>query len=90
MTDTEHYRANPHKMFERGEPIKTVQEAVGLILAGEWLFFRHKPIHPSWASGWGVSAIRSWIGAGYLRRATLTDHGRKVIEKRKAKQEPQP
>jgi len=66
--------SRPRK-FRPGEPFPNTREAVNAILNGEWVYHRHKPMHPSWASGWSVGLIRGFVGRGDLRRAIITEYG---------------
>jgi hypothetical protein len=54
-------------MYLPGEPITTVQWAVELILAGDYLMFRGKPMHPAVLANWSINQLRSAIRGGWLR-----------------------
>ena len=50
------------KTFERGEPIKTLDQ----FLDQEFVQFMHKVYHRGWAHGWSIRYICNLIKAGRL------------------------
>lgn len=59
------------RKYIQGEQIKSPQEAIGLILAGEYLFFQHKVIHPGFFLSWQVRLLVQSCHGGRIRRAIL-------------------
>ena len=57
-----------HK-FKPGRKIKSLARFAALMKAGAWIYYRHKPTHPGWATGWPFRTVLSAIRAGYLREA---------------------
>lgn len=64
-----------------GEPFANVHEAVDWILAGNYTFFRHKPMHSSWVGSWSLITIRNIIRpGGALRRAIINPDWQEPIK----------
>ena len=57
------------RKFTPGREVRTVGEAVRLILGGRWLYFRNKPLSPKWLANWSLCQITAAVGQGWLRVA---------------------
>lgn len=51
---------------QRGEAFNNTYELLEWLERGYWIYFRHKPTHPSWALGWQLWTIKRAIQGGYL------------------------
>ena len=63
------------RKFREGDVIATVEEAVGRIMAGEYLICRGKPMHSSWLSNQSLWLIASTVRRGDFRVAVKTSEG---------------
>lgn len=60
------------RKYIHGAHFASAIEAARWILQGKWTMFHHKPVHPSWASGWTLTTLRSVTGPrGCLRQARI-------------------
>lgn len=57
------------RKWERGDKITDPMKAVIYIVAGEVLFYRHKPQNAGWMQNWSISAIRRMTKQGFLFEA---------------------
>lgn len=66
--------SKPQK-FRQGRIIRTMDE-LGLYLnAGRWIYWRHKPLHPTFINCMTFGTIRGAIKAKILRLAILNEKG---------------
>lgn len=63
------------RKFREGDVIATVEEAVGRILAGQYLICRGKPMHSSWLSNQSLLLLASTVRRGDFRVAVKTNEG---------------
>lgn len=63
------------RKFRDGDVIATVEEAVGRIMAGQYLMCRGKPMHSSWLSNQSLLLIASTVRRGDYRVAVSTNEG---------------
>ena len=57
------------KKFTRGNPILSVSYAVELIVSGNYVFFREKPMHPGWMAGMPLRTIMNLVQRGLIYQA---------------------
>ena len=44
-------------------------EAIRLIMAKKWIFYRHKPYHFGWTRSWNVCFIENAVNQGWLYKS---------------------
>jgi hypothetical protein len=57
------------KKWRPSVKIKTVEQAVKLILSQKYVFYRHKVYHFGWTRGWSLAFISTAVKGGWLRKA---------------------
>lgn len=58
-----------------GGKVQRVGEIVSCIEDGRWLYYRHKPYHPSVIANWSLHTIMGAIRGGYLRHCVDNQEG---------------
>lgn len=55
--------------FERGNQILNLKELLEALMAGRWLYWRHKIVHPKFLMNWSLSTLSDAAEFGTIRYA---------------------
>ena len=55
------------KKYHKGEPFKTIGALIEEVLKGGWVFYNHKPYHPSFIRGFPLSTFINGIPGRFFK-----------------------